>query len=60
VIDARLLTHLVDPEDDAVRDAAGLDDGLDRLLAVERKAHRQQRLERIALGAAGRRHIGLA
>ena len=44
MIDARLLAHLVDAEDDAVRDAAGLDDGLGRLLAVERKAAHAERL----------------
>jgi hypothetical protein len=41
MVDARLLAHLVDPEDDAVAHAMRLDDGLKRLVAVERKAHRQ-------------------
>ena len=60
MIDPRLLAHLVDAEDDAMRGAASLDDGLGRFLAVERKAHRQQRLQRIALSTASRRYIGLA
>jgi hypothetical protein len=54
MIDPRLLAHLVDAEDDAMSHTLPLDDRLEGLVAVERKAHRQQRLERIALGATRR------
>ena len=54
MIDPRLLAHLVDGEGDTVRLTFGLDDRLDGLIAVERKAHRDDGLQRIALRAAGR------
>ena len=63
----RFVVDVVDPEFDAVFDAAGLDDchahrlGIAALaLAIEHVAHRQDRLERVALRAAGRRHVSLA
>ena len=63
----RFVVDVVDPEFDSVFDAAGLDDchahrlGIAALaLAIEHVAHRQDRLERVPLRAAGRRHVSLA
>ena len=65
--DLRLVVDVVDPELDAMLDAAGLDDrhahrlGIAALaLAIEHVAHGENGLERVALRAAGRRHVGLA
>ena len=47
----------VEPDSDPMMDAAGLD--LDKpSLAVEREAHGEDRLQRVALGAPGRAGIG--
>ncbi len=65
--DLRLVVDVVDAELDAVLDAAGLDDGHTHRLGVglielvcDDVAHREDGLQRVALGAAGRRHVGLA
>ena len=59
VVDDRLPAQLVDPEGDDVPLVPGFDDRCPGC-AVQRKRHRQQRLQSIALGAAGRADIGLA
>jgi hypothetical protein len=59
VVDLRFLSHLVDPEGDAVGDPPTLDHRL-ALHTVEGEGHRDDRLEGVALGAAGRAGIGFA
>ena len=59
VVDHRLLGDPVDAERDLVSDAAR--DDLDpAVLAAQRERHRDDRLERVALPAAVRRHVRLA
>ena len=53
----RLLADRVDREADPVRDPPGLDHRLAGA-AVEHERHRDDRLQRVALRAAGRRHVG--
>ena len=59
MVDHRLLPERVDRELDLVAETAGADlDPAGR--AIEDERHRQDGLERIALGAAVRRHVRLA
>ena len=55
--DGRLLADAVDADVDQVAEAAGFDHDAAGL-AVEHEGHRDDHLERIALGAAGRTDIG--